>query len=113
MTSSRIVQTASASPPTPSRRNIGRFGERRPAASWLHGPEGIVLRDALAKKFCCRDLCKPTYGAGMKTMNAAAIYARISSDQTGEGLGVQRQLEDCRRLALERGWTVAGEYIDN
>ncbi|MEN0083134.1 MAG: recombinase family protein [Leifsonia sp.] len=49
----------------------------------------------------------------MKQANAAAIYARISSDQTGEGLGVKRQLEDCRRLAGERGWVVAAEYVDN
>ncbi|MDD9206752.1 recombinase family protein [Georgenia sp. 10Sc9-8] len=49
----------------------------------------------------------------MTTPHAAAIYARISSDQTGEGLGVQRQLEDCRRLARERGWVVAEEYVDN
>lgn len=53
------------------------------------------------------------YCADMKKMAAAAIYARISSDQTGEGLGVQRQLEDCRRLAKDRDWTVAGEYVDN
>ena len=26
---------------------------------------------------------------------------------------MQRQLEDCRKLAAERGWTVAEEYIDN
>lgn len=45
--------------------------------------------------------------------NAAAIYARISSDQSGEGLGVQRQLEDCRNLAAQRGWVVTGEYVDN
>ena len=49
----------------------------------------------------------------MRTVKAAAIYARISSDQTGEGLGVARQLEDCRRLAADRGWTVAAEYVDN
>ncbi|TFD70565.1 recombinase family protein [Cryobacterium sp. Hb1] len=49
----------------------------------------------------------------MKIIRTAAIYARISSDQTGLGLGVQRQLEDCRKLAAERGWTVAEEYIDN
>lgn len=49
----------------------------------------------------------------MRTVKAAAIYARISSDQTGEGLGVARQLEDCRKLASERGWTVAAEYVDN
>ncbi|MFC4244898.1 recombinase family protein [Gryllotalpicola reticulitermitis] len=42
-----------------------------------------------------------------------ALYARISSDQTGEGLGVARQLEDCRRLAAERGWVVFDEYVDN
>lgn len=49
----------------------------------------------------------------MRTVKAAAIYARISSDQTGEGLGVARQLEDCRRLAADRGWSVAAEYVDN
>lgn len=26
---------------------------------------------------------------------------------------MQRQLEDCRKLALDKGWPVAGEYIDN
>lgn len=49
----------------------------------------------------------------MTTPRAAAIYARISSDVTGEGLGVQRQLEDCRALAEGRGWVVAEEYVDN
>ena len=49
----------------------------------------------------------------MKTVKSAAIYARISSDQTGEGLGVARQLEDCRRLAADRGWPVTTEYVDN
>ena len=49
----------------------------------------------------------------MKPVRSAAIYARISSEQTGQALGVQRQLEDCRMLATERGWTVAEEYIDN
>jgi DNA invertase Pin-like site-specific DNA recombinase len=44
---------------------------------------------------------------------AAAIYARISSDQDGRGLGVRRQLEDCRKLAADRGWLVAEEYVDN
>jgi site-specific DNA recombinase len=43
----------------------------------------------------------------------AAIYARISHDATGEALGVERQLDDCRRLAHELGWTVADEYVDN
>lgn len=49
----------------------------------------------------------------MKTPRSAAIYARISSDQTGEALGVTRQLEDCRKLAADHGWTVGDEYVDN
>jgi DNA invertase Pin-like site-specific DNA recombinase len=45
--------------------------------------------------------------------HAAAVYARISSDVEGFGLGVKRQLEDCRRLAESLGWQVAEEYVDN
>jgi site-specific DNA recombinase len=47
------------------------------------------------------------------TVRAAALYARISSDQDGTALGVTRQLEDCRRLAADLGWPVASEYVDN
>jgi DNA invertase Pin-like site-specific DNA recombinase len=46
-------------------------------------------------------------------VRSAAIYARISSDQDGTGLGVRRQVKACRELAAQRGWTVAGEYVDN
>lgn len=46
-------------------------------------------------------------------VHAAAIYARISSDQDRTALGVGRQLEDCRRLADRLGWAVADEYVDN
>lgn len=46
-------------------------------------------------------------------VRAAAAYARISSDQDGRGLGVQRQVEDCRALASDRSWAVAEEYVDN
>ncbi|TFV65434.1 UNVERIFIED_ORG: recombinase family protein [Bacillus sp. AZ43] len=49
----------------------------------------------------------------MSPVRSAAIYARISSDHDGTGLGVGRQLEDCRKLAADRGWTVAEEYVDN
>ena len=49
----------------------------------------------------------------MESPRAAAVYARISSDVTGEQLGVARQVEDCRRLAAARGWVVAEEYVDN
>jgi site-specific DNA recombinase len=49
----------------------------------------------------------------MQKPRSAAIYARISSDQSGEALGVTRQLEDCRKLAADHGWTVGEEYVDN
>jgi DNA invertase Pin-like site-specific DNA recombinase len=41
------------------------------------------------------------------------IYARISEDVAGRGLGVRRQTDDCRALAKLRGWTVAETYTDN
>ncbi len=48
-----------------------------------------------------------------RQVRSAAVYARISSDPSGESLGVQRQLEDCRDLARSRGWPVGQEYVDN
>lgn len=44
---------------------------------------------------------------------AAAIYARISDDKTGGGLGVRRQEDDCRALAEAQGFTVQTVYRDN
>ena len=46
-------------------------------------------------------------------VRAAAIYARISSDQEGTGLGVARQVKECRALAERLGWPVLAEYVDN
>jgi site-specific DNA recombinase len=46
-------------------------------------------------------------------VTAAAIYARISHDPSGEQLGVSRQIEDCRALAERRGWPVAEVYVDD
>jgi len=53
----------------------------------------------------------------------AAIYARISNDpghadgeqphKGGDGLGVQRQQEDCRALADALGWDVVTVHVDN
>jgi DNA invertase Pin-like site-specific DNA recombinase len=43
----------------------------------------------------------------------AIVYVRQSLDQTGEGLGVQRQEEECRRLCETRGWTVKAVLRDN
>ncbi len=36
----------------------------------------------------------------------AAIYSRIRHDPEGRQAGVERQEQDCRRMAAERGWTV-------
>jgi site-specific DNA recombinase len=41
------------------------------------------------------------------------VYARISSDREADGTGVERQKEDCARLAERKGWQVAQEYVDN
>jgi site-specific DNA recombinase len=49
----------------------------------------------------------------MKTPTAAAIYARISLDAEGDGKGVKRQVEDCRKAAANLGWVVATEFVDN
>jgi site-specific DNA recombinase len=53
----------------------------------------------------------------VNTPNFAAqrvvLYARISEDATGEGIGVARQLQDCRELAELRGWSIVAEATDN
>jgi site-specific DNA recombinase len=43
----------------------------------------------------------------------ASIYARISKDRVGAGLGVGTQKADCRDLAERLGHTVVDEYDDN
>ncbi|OBA81238.1 hypothetical protein A9W99_14475 [Mycobacterium sp. 1164966.3] len=43
----------------------------------------------------------------------AAVYLRQSLDRSGAGLGIDRQREDVRRLIEARGWTLAGEFVDN
>jgi site-specific DNA recombinase len=49
-------------------------------------------------------------GNAMKT---AGIYTRISLDQTGEGAGVARQLEQCEALAEQLGLDVVARLDDN
>jgi DNA invertase Pin-like site-specific DNA recombinase len=46
-------------------------------------------------------------------VKAAAIYLRMSQDRDGSGLGVKRQLEDCRAWADRHGATLAEVYEDN
>jgi DNA invertase Pin-like site-specific DNA recombinase len=43
----------------------------------------------------------------------AAIYCRISKDRNGESLAVERQEEDCRKLAQLLRVEVVGVYTDN
>lgn len=43
----------------------------------------------------------------------AAIYCRISSDKTGDELGVTRQREDGEALCLARGFDLVGVFVDN
>lgn len=43
----------------------------------------------------------------------AAVYTRISADHDGDGLGVERQREDCQQLAESLGWDVVEIYTDN
>jgi len=43
----------------------------------------------------------------------AAIYVRISDDREGAGLGVERQVEDCRALVSRLGMLVGEVYNDN
>jgi DNA invertase Pin-like site-specific DNA recombinase len=43
----------------------------------------------------------------------AGVYARISSDRDGDGLGVGRQIEDCEQLAAQKGWLIVDRYVDD
>lgn len=43
----------------------------------------------------------------------AAVYARVSLDQTGQAASVSQQEETGRDLIERRGWTLAGVYVDN
>ena len=42
----------------------------------------------------------------------AALYARVSREEQAEGYSLDEQLSAMRRYCEQRGWTVAGEYVD-
>jgi site-specific DNA recombinase len=46
-------------------------------------------------------------------MSSTIIYVRLSQDREGAGLGVQRQQEDCEKLAADAGWPVDDIIVDN
>lgn len=43
----------------------------------------------------------------------SVIYARQSLDRSGEGAAIERQVADCRALAVARGWDVVEVVSDN
>ncbi|MGH3442624.1 MAG: recombinase family protein, partial [Nitriliruptorales bacterium] len=46
-------------------------------------------------------------------MKRAAIYVRVSSKEQAEGgYSIEAQQGACRRFVAERGWLLAGEYVD-
>lgn len=49
----------------------------------------------------------------MATTTRALIYARISQDREGAGLGIERQVADCRDLASRLGYEVVTVFADN
>ena len=52
-------------------------------------------------------------GRGGASLVYAAIYSRVSTKkQAEENTSIAVQLEVCRKLAAERGWQIAHEYID-
>jgi len=53
------------------------------------------------------------YSYGEEMIDRTALYARISEDPLGLERGVTRQLDDGRALIEARGWTPAGEFVDN
>jgi site-specific DNA recombinase len=42
----------------------------------------------------------------------AAIYARVSKEEQLEGYSIDAQLDACRKLCRERGWTIADEAVE-
>lgn len=45
-------------------------------------------------------------------MTRAAIDLRISLDAVMDDLAIERQREDCKAIAKQRGWTVVHTYVD-
>jgi site-specific DNA recombinase len=49
----------------------------------------------------------------MSPASRAVIYRRISSDPTGQQLGIERQELECRQLAEKQGWDIVAVFTDN
>jgi site-specific DNA recombinase len=44
-------------------------------------------------------------------MNAAAIYARVSTDEQGKGFSLSTQVKQCLAAAEQKGYTISSDYI--
>src|SRR4051794_35290454 len=55
----------------------------------------------------------PLERASPAASRRCVLYTRISKDDLQQGKGVQRQLEDARALAAQRGWEIVAEFSDN
>lgn len=42
----------------------------------------------------------------------AAVYLRVSLDRNMDGLAIDRQRDDCLKIAADRGWQVVEQYVD-
>lgn len=47
-----------------------------------------------------------------KASTRTAVYLRISLDRNMDGLAIDRQREDCLKIASDRGWEITEEYVD-
>ena len=47
-----------------------------------------------------------------KVNNLCAIYLRISIDRNMDGLAIDRQRDECKRIVKDRHWKVWKEYVD-
>jgi DNA invertase Pin-like site-specific DNA recombinase len=94
----------------------GSYYEVRPPA--LDGTGEITMRDLV--KFVLTNLGLRYPEGGMatksttrKTATIAGVYVRISQDRNGDELGVDRQRQDCERLAKRRGWKIGEVFVDD
>ena len=72
-----------------------------------------LIPASLPKRGSGFDLSKVNTRHMKNSVRLVGIYTRISNDKEGAGLGVQRQEEDCRKLAASLGWKVVEVYTDN
>lgn len=42
----------------------------------------------------------------------AAVYLHVSLDRNMDGLAIDRQRDDCLKIAADRGWQVVEQYVD-